>query len=508
MDIDSFSDEDLRDVLLSLDALKTKQKEDHKVTNDDELHAWIKSNLGINIPRKAVCDGHCAPFDPIADLFFERADSAIVVANRGGGKTQGASLWQFLNMWFVPQVECATVGAQDIQSKRAYLHFKNYQRKAASGKVVDSKITETLWDEEQKYEILTGSIGSVNGPHPQRVHRDEVELMDKRVYQESLQMEASKRRPDGTLIKPQTMITSTRKASDGLMQELLDSCKEAEQLGMTPPFKIYIYCVKETVEKQDGCRIAYPDLPEEEKCTCHKFQKGEFDEDQPRTLDVVCNGDFSISEGFQPLEDIQQKFLKSSKAMWEAQQECKRPYTEDISLEAFSRERHGIRGFVLDPENGPIFQSVDVGGTSPWAVEWGQLLFYEIEVLSHSGQPKRIPQGSLVLFDEIYITEVGNNGMAELIVETERQYKMETPKFRVRGRFIDPQAKTTKIDFRKNNPPLRGSWPAVTRDREEHFKKLRTRVVENKFYVCLDNCPMFVEEVESWNINIKNSITR
>jgi hypothetical protein len=416
-----------------------------------------------------------------------------------------AAAWQFLNMRFIPEVECASVGAVDIQAKRAYSHFKGFQRKAGREFVVSSLMSETIWNEEQKYEVLTGSKNSVNGPHPMKVHRDEVDLMDKVVFQESLQMEKSKRDSKGNVIPRQTLITSTRKTSDGLMQELLDSVAEAEEGGRKPPYKIYTFCIKEVVENQPNCRVAYPDLPEDQMCDCHLIQKDEWSEGKPRTLDTVCNGLFAKSDGFVPLEDLQQTFLTSSKAMWDAQQECKRPYAEDISIESWSQERHGIfEGFEPDPDNGPIYQGIDFGGTNPHAVEWGQILDFEIEVTGYDGQPMRIPQNSLVLFDELYIAEIGNYQLADLIVEKEREYKKVWPKFRIRGRFADPQAKAARLDFKHHDPPLVCSWPTVTRDREEHFKRLNHRVTSGLFFVVLNRCPMFVEEIEAWNIKNKS----
>src|SRR5262245_32731768 len=55
--------------------------------DDDELHQWIAEVIGIDIPRAAVCVDHEAPFQFISDLYFERANSVILMANRGGSKT-------------------------------------------------------------------------------------------------------------------------------------------------------------------------------------------------------------------------------------------------------------------------------------------------------------------------------------------------------------------------------------------------------------------------------------
>src|SRR5512134_2190558 len=95
-ELESWDENELRNLLLNLDALSQQEnKDEDKPKTDDELHAYIKNNLGIDIPRVAVCADHNAPFEPIADLFFKRIMAAIVVANRGGGKTDDAAVWQF-----------------------------------------------------------------------------------------------------------------------------------------------------------------------------------------------------------------------------------------------------------------------------------------------------------------------------------------------------------------------------------------------------------------------------
>jgi hypothetical protein len=494
---------ELKQIASQLQAL-SKKSQDDKPKTDDELHTWIKENLGLNIPRVAVCPGHNAPFDLVADLFFNRVESAILMASRGAGKTMTAALLNFLNCYFEEEIECASVGAVEIQAKRAYQHLKTFnriaQKKLGDNRVVHEKVSDTVYTTGAKYEILTGSVSSVNGPHPQFVHRDEIELMDGKVFNESLQMERGKTTSDGVRIKPQTLITSTRKTSDGLMQKLLDECKEAEDAGRRAPYKIYIYCIKECAENQPNCRVANPDLPEDEKCDCDQLYNGELSEGMPRTLEKVCNGAFGKANGFTPMEDIQQLFLKSSKAMWEAQQECGRPYAEDLSLENWARERNCIKNYRPDPDNGPIYQGIDWGGTNPHAVEWIQVLKFEVEAVNFFNEIVRIPEGARIVFDEIYIAEIGNGKLADMIVENEKEWKKRYPKFRVSGRFADPQGKINRLDFAHHDPPLKCSWPIVTRDREEHKKRISDCIDDRLFYVDIERCPMFVEEVEAWNI--------
>lgn len=499
---EQLTEKELRQLLLQLDAVSERASDTDEIKTDVQLHTWIKDKLGINIPRVAVCPDHDAPFDFISDLFFKRVDAALVMANRGGGKSYYSALWSFLNAYWEPGVECLHVGAIEIQAKRVYSHVKQFQNKAAPDKINSTTISETLWNTGSKVEIVTGSLSSVNGPHSQKVHRDEVELMDKQVYQESLQIERAKK-VDGRPISSQTLLTSTRKTPDGLMQELLDECSEAEQEGRRPPFKVYTFCIKECIEPQPKCRVAFPNLPENQKCDCNQIQKGEWQEGQKRTFDQVCNGALSKSDGFIPLDDAHKTFIKSSKAMWEAQQECKRPYVEDVSLPEFSRERHGIQGFVLDPANGPIYQGLDWGGTSPFAAIWMQVLDFGISVLDFKGDEKYLKEGTKVFFHEFYYSEISNSEFADFIAGIEKEFRMETPKFRVKGRFADPQGKAAKLEFKRHDPPLLCTWPTVTREREEHLKRFREIVDNDMFVVDLDACPMFVQEIEAWNINIK-----
>ena len=97
--------------------LSNKLKYDGPQT-DDELHAWVKINIGVDIPRVAVCEDHCAPFDLLADLYFERVHSALAMANRGGSKTFIIAVLHFLNSTYKPGCESLSFGATEAQGNR------------------------------------------------------------------------------------------------------------------------------------------------------------------------------------------------------------------------------------------------------------------------------------------------------------------------------------------------------------------------------------------------------
>lgn len=466
---------------------------------DDELHEYVKQRFKVDVPRVSVCAEHQAPFDFLADMYFERENAAIAMANRGGSKTFIAAILHVLNSRFKPGVEMASVGAIEAQARRAYAHvLKILQVDGGVALAVDhpdvksSIMLETWWKNGSKLEVLGGTKNAVNGPHPQKVHFDEVELADPEVFYESRNMAQSK---DG--IMAQDIITSTRKGSHGMMQKLIDETLEAEKAGMKPPYKVYAWCIFETAKNVPNCMVATPDAG---GCGCDRVMKGSWDDGSPRTFDTICKGRLAQSQGWIPLDDVHKLFRENSQAVWEAQQECSRPSTEGLVIPNFNREKHGIREFDADPSNGPIYMSIDFGGTNPHAVNWYQQLRYAVDVKGYFNKGvanKTLPEGAIVCFDEIYIADVGNNAVAEMIKDRERFWKRRHPKWRVSRRFADPQAASARRDFsRDHNLPT--SFFA-TRDVKEHIKKVKELFEDNLFFVDVMGAPMFCDEIEAWH---------
>jgi len=158
--LEKLSDEELAEMLDAHTQLEARLREMGPQT-DDELHEWLKFELGIDIPRTAVCEGHSAPFDFLADLYFERTEAALGVANRGGAKTFLVAVLHWLNSRFKPGCESCTFGATEAQSLRAYAHLKNWiyddEKTRKSGKaVLKPEITTSLMRETV---IANGSRG-------------------------------------------------------------------------------------------------------------------------------------------------------------------------------------------------------------------------------------------------------------------------------------------------------------------------------------------------------------
>lgn len=489
---------------------------------DEELHAWIYKNLGLNIPRIAVCEGHQAPFTFISDIYFERVTAALAMANRGGSKTMSSAVIHLLNSLFKPGCEGLTVGAIEAQSKRAYenlkfllvTHGKQIADKvlvpADHPKVIRTIESETLFDNGSKYEIVPGTPAAVNGPHNQKVHTDEVELMDPQVFEESRNISQSKTiievGPDGErierIIKAQDWITSTRKRAAGPMQRLLDSIYKAEKNGHKPPYKLYTWCYAESAKRQSNCREAFPDLPEDQKCECNQIVNGTWEDGSARRFSSVCGGKLARSDGYLELDNIHKRFMESDQDTWEAQQECSKPELGGMVFKTWSNDRYGIKWYQPLPERGPIIMSIDFGGgTTPAAVNWYQILNQDVLVHGYNqprseGPMKLLKAGTRVCFDEIYIAETGNIEVANMVLKKERDYKEKYEGWKVWRRFGDPANAAANKDFRLLG--LKTIF-VCTRDIIEQIKTCNDLLKKDLFAVDTNKCVMFPQEALAYH---------
>lgn len=488
---------------------KTKAPE-----NEDELHQFIIDQTGFNIPRVAVCEDHCAPFDPIVDGYFNRASALLIMKSREAGGTLNVSILQYVKSATIPDHEGVTFGAIEPQARRAYNYVKSflYTKDEDGRKVVKDEIEgdpqkwETWWKNGASLTIIVGSKAGVNSPHPNTVHADELDLMDDDVWSESRNMSSSTLRPDGTRIPAQDVATSTRKSMHGLMQKLIDEIDVAEKSGHEPSWKLYAYCCFEIAEEVACCRRADPaerearltELGQDptELCGCDRVVKGEWTENNPRTLESVCQGKFFKSRGWMAYEDIKRKFRNNPQVTWEAQMECRRPMADGLYLPSWTRQRYCIREWVPRIELGQIWQGIDWGGSAENAVIWVQgplrtsVRFQASDML--------LPEGAFVVFDELVEAEIGATKLADKVVAREVGWKRQIPGFRVTARFADMAGKQQRDDWREHNPPLRTVSYLPNRDFDPTVKTLQDIVGDHHYWVDAARCSHHIDDIESW----------
>ena len=482
--------------------------------NDDELHAWIVKECGFNIPRVAVCIDHQAPFDFVADAYFEREDALFQVGSRELGKTLGVSVVHYVNAETRPGCTSCTFGAIESQAERAYDHVKSfvYTKDANGMKILKPQMAgeplrkKTEWKTGSKIEILIGSKSGVNSPHPHKVHADEVDLMDKEVFDQSRNMSSSSI-VNGERIGAQDFGTSTLKSNHGLVASILTECADAEEKGFAAPWKIYRSCIFEAAQEVPNCQCA----PEAERqarltelglhpndlCVCDRIVKGEWAEDNPRTLVTVCKGKFFRSRGWMDHSDVKRKFVQNTRTTWDAEMECRRASADGLYLDGWARERYAVKGWAPRPELGPVWMGVDWGGGAESAILWVQTLRVPVQIAGVS-ELVTVPIGAHVVFDEFLKAGIGATKLADEVCAREVYWRRRVPGFRVAARFADMAGRQQRDDWREHTPVLRTVWWLNSRDFDPQVTCLQGLVEDKHYWVDAERCSRHCDDIESW----------
>jgi hypothetical protein len=447
-----------------------------------DLGELIEKRWGWKIPDVAVCEGHTAPLAALYEAFSEAARALLWVAPRGGSKTALCALLIMLDSLFRPGKEAVTVAATEAQAGRTATHLRNFLRAEENvepekhSRILSAIASKIIWRNGCSLEILPSTMAAVNGPHSALVIADEVELMDEAVFTQSRMISQSNGEHEALDI-----IVSTLKSAFGQMQSLISEVREAEGAGLEPPYEMRTWCWKEITQRQDNCRVANPDLPENQKCQCHLVHKGRDENGKPRSFDKECNGDLARADGYMRLKDVHRRFRGVSKDTWTAEMACARPSSEGALLRDFSEERHVIRGAYV-PEGGHVIVGVDWGGTEPFAISYLH----------------RQDTGRYVVFDEIYVAEVSLDKLAEMYFQKIEYWKSIVSGFRVHWVYADNtgSGKVCRLSWADRTPPI--VTLAARKDVEGSVRHFVNLVESDRFYVT-HNCSMLLREIPLWH---------
>jgi uncharacterized Zn ribbon protein len=127
VDLSKLTDKEKRELILSMRRLGGKSGSQKRPvpTTDDELWVHIREEYGDEVPRVAVCKDHCAPFDFMADYYFERATALLVMAARETGKTRGVSIINCVIAETKNGVEICVAGDTLIDCPRDHRQYPN-----------------------------------------------------------------------------------------------------------------------------------------------------------------------------------------------------------------------------------------------------------------------------------------------------------------------------------------------------------------------------------------------
>ncbi|MEN6333197.1 MAG: hypothetical protein ABFE01_02990 [Phycisphaerales bacterium] len=337
-----------------------------------ELKAYVKTFLDIDVPDVRLCPDHSSPMDYLwnsfaiddrllikddlstqpgpetpsnsppsspnnpSSIIHHQCSDSIVWANRAGGKTELAAIATLLDAFFKPHCHIRILGGSGEQSSRLYDYLVDFIRRgfedSLDGPILKGKCR---FANGSSVEVLTQSSTSVRGTHVQKLRCDEVELFDEDVFA------AAKFTTLSTDVCVGSMeLISTMHRPYGIMQREVAAAKE---LGV-PVFK---WCLWETIQKCVGRDCS--------RCP----------------LWGDCGGRAKHAGGYLRIDDCISQMRRSSRSAWESEMLCVRPSSENVVFGEFDPAIH-VRPVDYDP-NLPLYRTLDFGFVNPFVCLWVQV---------------------------------------------------------------------------------------------------------------------------------------
>jgi len=295
---------------------------------DDQLHAWVKLHLDIDIPRRNVCAHHDAPFEYLRSSYFEPGKDLVVWAPRGGGKTRLGAVATLLDLLHKPGVSVRILGGSVEQSLKMWEHLvPDIERWAADRVMGRMQARKVAMENGSLAAVLTQSQRAVRGLRVQKLRCDEVELFDENVWQAAQLVTRSMKlnRPGraanaGSPAEPSEFADivagtvealSTLHAPYGLMSRVVET---AEANGT----KIVRWCILDVLERCPANRVC---------ATCPLW------DDCRGVAKTQCNG-------FVKIDDAIAMKARVGRDVWDAEMLCKRPSVRGCVFPMFSIETH------------------------------------------------------------------------------------------------------------------------------------------------------------------------
>lgn len=430
----------------------------------DGLHLFIKEVFGIHIPNVAIVPGHSSPFDFIADHLFDEFTSALVLANRSGGKTMDFAILDALSVFLHENIEVATVAAIEPQAQRCYSYFKDYMTKIPAFAWYVESLTMGRTDMKTgcSMQVLIGTVSGVNSPHPQYVFLDEIDLWKWPILQQAFSMAQGK----GD-IQSKTVLTSTRKYKAGAMQRMIN---EAGKRGM----KFYQWNIWEVVEA----------LPLHDEALMARIYEV-FGDELPE--------DIHKANGFYKWRDLIDKKLQLDKETWEAEWLCSKPGLEGvIYARSMSDDNKVSKHWSPRDKRGFVYVAEDFGSSDDHP---------------DVGLAVWIPStfDRMVVFDEAYMTGLGTDDIYTNIDKMLMPYGHRLPNAKlnlegtITGWATDPAGATDRRDRQSKGAPIMPSHKDGDLYHLENSIPMVKKLFELGILMISARCVKLFEELESYS---------
>lgn len=311
------------------------------LSDREALWGFMKQHLGLEVPRRAFCAHHDAPFEYLATAYFEPGVDLLVWGPRGGGKTRLAAAATLLDLLHKPGITVRILGGSLDQSLRVWEHLLPDVERLAEDRLVKSRsrARRVQLSCGGSAAVLTQSQRAVRGQRVQKMRCDEVELFDPAVW-EAAGATTRSLVSEGLRVAGVVEAFSTFHSPDGLMSKLVE---RAETTG-TP--RVIRWCILDVLAK----------CPAERDCTTCELRE-------------ECGGRAKTdAEGFVPVEDVVAIKRRVSRDTWESELLCKRPSGKGRVFPHFNADEHVA---AFDPPAGVVPElGVDFGYAAPFVALW------------------------------------------------------------------------------------------------------------------------------------------
>ena len=213
----------------------------------DELWWVVKTLWGVSIPRVKVCPDHVAPFDAFAEGYFgNESNWALWYGSRGTGKSLMLALLA-LTKAAILEINVALLGGSMAQSQNVQEHIENLllYPNAPTWAVASSIQTQLTFTGGNWIRPLPASQKTVRGPHPQMTALDEIDEMDKKVYDAAMGQAMKKPNARGIDIDEMVVASSTWQNPVGTFQMVRD---EALKKGLP----VRTWCFREVLKTDEN----------------------------------------------------------------------------------------------------------------------------------------------------------------------------------------------------------------------------------------------------------------
>lgn len=215
---------------------------------DKEELWWVVKRLwGVEIPRVKVCPDHVAPFDAFAEGYFgNESNWALWYGSRGTGKSLMLALLA-LTKAAVLEINVALLGGSMAQSQNVQEHIENLLLfPAAPVYSVAAQIqTQITFTGGNWIRPLPASQKTVRGPHPQMTALDEIDEMERKVYDAAMGQAMAKPNARGIVIPEMVVASSTWQNPVGTFQSVRD---EALSKGLP----VRTWCFREVLKTESN----------------------------------------------------------------------------------------------------------------------------------------------------------------------------------------------------------------------------------------------------------------